>query len=351
MAGLVLGSPLLAALLGDADLEPLLDEAAELSAMVRFEAALAAAAAEHGVIPAAAGEAIEAALAAFAPDGAALVEAAARDGVVVPELVRQLRAAVGAPHARHLHVGATSQDVIDTALVLRLGPMLVHIDRRLEAIGKAFAALDARFGTRSLTGVTRMQPAVKILVGDRLRSWAAPLERHRRRLEALQPELLVVQFGGPAGTLAALGPAAEAVRRSLAARLGLADAPQWHSQRDRIAALGSVLAGIAGSLGKFGQDVALMAQAGDEIALSGGGGSSAMPHKRNPVAAEMLVALARFAAVQVSGLHQALVHEQERSGAAWTLEWLLLPPLLLATGAATRIAGELAGDMTRLGSP
>ena len=187
MAGLVLGSPLLAALLGDADLEPLLDEAAELSAMVRFEAALAAAAAEHGVIPAAAGEAIEAALAAFAPDGAALVEAAARDGVVVPELVRQLRAAVGAPHARHLHVGATSQDVIDTALVLRLGPMLVHIDRRLEAIGKAFAALDARFGTRSLTGVTRMQPAVKILVGDRLRSWAAPLERHRRRLEALQP--------------------------------------------------------------------------------------------------------------------------------------------------------------------
>ena len=184
-----------------------------------------------------------------------------------------------------------------------------------------------------------------------MRSWAAPLERHRRRLEALQPELLVVQFGGPAGTLAALGPAAEAVRRSLAARLGLADAPQWHSQRDRIAALGSVLAGIAGSLGKFGQDVALMAQAGDEIALSGGGGSSAMPHKRNPVAAEMLVALARFAAVQVSGLDQALVHEQERSGAAWTLEWLLLPPLLLATGAATRIAGELAGDMTRLGSP
>ncbi len=189
------------------------------------------------------------------------------------------------------------------------------------------------------------------MVGDRLRSWAAPLERHRRRLDALRPELLVVQLGGPAGSLAALGPAAEAVRRALATRLGLADAPQWHSQRDRIAALGSALAGIAGSLGKFGQDVALMAQAGDEIALAGGGGSSAMPHKQNPVAAEMLVALARFAAVQLSGLHQALVHEQERSGAAWTLEWLLLPPLLLATGAATRIAGELAGGIVRPRSP
>lgn len=93
---------------------------------------------------------------------------------------------------------------------------------------------------------------------------------------------------------------------------------------------------ISGSLGKFGQDVALLAEMGGEIQLTGGGGSSAMPHKQNPVGAETLVTLARFNAVQVAGLHQSLVHEQERSGAAWALEWLLLPQMVVATGAATK---------------
>jgi 3-carboxy-cis,cis-muconate cycloisomerase len=103
------------------------------------------------------------------------------------------------------------------------------------------------------------------------------------------------------------------------------------------------------SLGKFGQDVALMAQAGDEIALTGGGGSSAMAHKQNPVAAETLVALARFNATQVSAIHHSMVHEQERSGASWTLEWLVLPQMAIATGAALRLSHELANKIERLG--
>lgn len=107
---------------------------------------------------------------------------------------------------------------------------------------------------------------------------------------------------------------------------------------------------ISGSLGKIGQDVALLAQAGDEIELAGGGGSSAMPHKQNPVAAETLVTLARFNAVQLSGIHQSLVHEQERSGAAWTLEWLLLPPMVVATAASLRHALQLVGSIKRLGT-
>ena len=109
-----------------------------------------------------------------------------------------------------------------------------------------------------------------------------------------------MQFGGAAGTLDKLGDKGAAVRAALARRLGLGDAPQWHSQRDRIAELAGWLSLVTGSLGKFGQDIALMAQAGDEIALSGGGGSSAMPHKQNPVGAEVLVTLARFNAVQLS---------------------------------------------------
>ncbi|TIW68692.1 MAG: 3-carboxy-cis,cis-muconate cycloisomerase, partial [Mesorhizobium sp.] len=161
--------------------------------------------------------------------------------------------------------------------------------------------------------------------------------------------LLVVQFGGAAGTLDRLGDKAAPVRAALAAKLGLGDAAQWHSQRDALADFAGWLSLVTGSLGKFGQDIALMAQGGMDIKLSAGGGSSAMPHKQNPVKAEALVALARFNATQLAGMHQALVHEQERSGAAWTLEWLILPQMVVATAGALRLAAELAGQIESLG--
>ena len=273
----------------------------------------------------------------------------ARDGVVVPELVRQLRAAVAEPHAAHVHFGATSQDVVDTALALRLKPIVTRFDHRLSELIEQFAALDKRFGGNALMALTRMQPAIPIRVSDRIGAWRRPHERHRDRLAEQSPRLLVVQFGGAAGTLDKLGDRADAVRRALAGRLGLADAPQWHSQRDSIADFASWLSLVSGSLGKFGQDVALMAGRG-EITLAGGGGSSAMPHKRNPMAAEVMVALARFNATQLSGMHQALVHEQERSGAAWTLEWLLLPQMVAATAAALRLARDLTDQIIGIGS-
>ena len=199
-------------------------------------------------------------------------------------------------------------------------------------------------------GYTRMQAALPIAAADRIESWRAPLVRHIERLDAVRRSLLVVQFGGAAGTLDKLDGKGPAVRAALAERLGLADGRQWHSQRDRVADLANWLSLVTGSLGKFGQDVALMAQSGAEIRLSGGGTSSAMAHKQNPVDAEVLVALARFNAAQLSGMHQALVHEQERSGAAWTLEWLILPQMLLAAGASTRIADRLVGSVTSIGS-
>ena len=342
--------PLLSGLLGDEEVAAQFAPEAELAALVAVEGALADSEAEHGAIPAEAGAAISTALASFRPDVARLRAAAARDGVVVPELVRQLGDAVGEPHRRSLHVGATSQDVIDTALVLRLKPLVAMLAGRLDAVVDRIAGLEHRFGERTLMAMTRMQPAVPIPAAHRIASWRAPLERHRDRLEPQAARLLVVQFGGAAGTLDGLGDRASAVRATLAARLGLGDAPQWHSQRDGLADFAGWLSLVTGSLGKFGQDVALMAQIGaDAISLSGGGGSSTMPHKHNPVAAEMLVALARFNAVQVSGMHQALVHEQERSGAAWTLEWLLLPQMLTATASALRLAAELADRIDGIG--
>ncbi|WP_438752229.1 3-carboxy-cis,cis-muconate cycloisomerase [Pararhizobium sp. O133] len=341
--------PYLSGLLGDEEVASLFSAAAELEAMLAFEVALAKAEATVGVIPADAAAEIAKAAHRFSPDMTSLRAAAARDGVVVPDLVRQLRAAVGEPHGRHVHVGATSQDVIDTGLMLRLARMAPVLRGRLRALATTFDSLAVTFGNRVMMGRTRMQAAIPITVADRLASWQAPLIHHADRLDAFAQEGLAVQFGGAAGTLEKLGDKATAVRAVLARELGLADTPQWHSQRARIGEFSGLLAGITGSLGKIGQDIALMADRGEEIVLAGGGASSAMPHKQNPVAAEVLVSLARFNAAQLGGIAQAAVHEQERSGAAWTLEWLILPQMVVATGASLRLAGDLLASIRQLG--
>ena len=333
---------LLSALAGDPELEALFTDEADLAAMLRFESALAGAEAAANLIPAEAAERIADACAGFTPDWDALGAGMARDGVSVPELVRQLRAAVGAPHAAHLHRGATSQDAVDTSLVLRLAPALDLIDARLVALDAALAALSARDGAAPLMAQTRMQRALPFTGADKVGTWRGPLFRHRERLAQLRPRVLRLQLGGPVGTRAELGAAAEAVAAHVADRLGLACAPAWHSQRDGVAELGAWLALVAGGLGKIGQDVALMVQ--NEVGaarLAGGGTSSAMAHKSNPVPAELLVALARFTAGLSGTLTAALVHENERSGAAWTLEWLVLPQLVVATGASLRTALSL----------
>lgn len=341
--------PLLSPLVGDDEISELLDAKAELETIFEFETELAEATAEHGIVPAEAARAIKKALATFTPDIDELRRGAARDGVIVPALVRQMRKAVGELHAEYVHFGATSQDAIDAALVLRLKRILAVLGSRLERICRQLDELKVRFGQAPMTGRTRMQSALPITVADRLESWRAPLLRHRTRLDTLLPAVLVVQLGGAAGTLEKFGDKGPEVRSTLAERLGLSDAPQWHSQRDRLAELASWLSLVTGSLAKLGQDVALMAQDGSEIALEGGGASSVMRHKQNPVAAEVLVALARFNASQLSSIHHALVHEQERSGTAWTLEWLVLPHMLMAAAASTRLAKELLENIVRLG--
>jgi 3-carboxy-cis,cis-muconate cycloisomerase len=346
MAAIAFDHPFLSGLVGDEETSAFFTAEAGIAAMLQFEAALARAESANDVIPEVAAQAISAACAVFKADVPALRAATARDGVAVPELVRQLRATTGEA-SPYIHVGATSQDVIDTSLMLRLKPVACLFATRLAAIELRITELQQASGSRPLMGRTRMQAAIQITVGDRLRAWRAPLNGYRETLTELRFPL---QFGGAAGTLEKLGDKAAAVRSSLAQELGLVDIEQWHSQRAIIAEFAGLLALISGSLGKFGQDVALMAQAGGEIALRGGGGSSAMAHKHNPVAAETLVALARFNATQVSAIYHSMVHEQERSGAAWTLEWLVLPQMAIATGAALRLALELASNISCLGT-
>ena len=341
--------PVLGAWLGDAEIAHAMGWEAELAAMLRFWVELAAAEADHGAIPRGAAEAIARAAAGFEPDIERLREGARRDGVTVPDLAAQLRAAVGAAHGAHLHRGATSQDVIDTALTMRLGPVLDLLAARLDGLLASLDALGARWGARPLTATTRMRAALPITVSDRIAAWRGPLARHREALPGLRAEVATLQLAGPVGTLGALGERGPMVRATLAARLGLADpGGSWHTRRERLGALAGWLAGLTGATGKIGLDLGLMAQDGIGAATLSGGASSSMPHKVNPVDAELLVALARHSATLLGGWHQA-IHENERSGAAWTLEWLVLPPMVEGAGAATLAARRLVASVSAMG--
>lgn len=337
---------LLSALTGDPEIEALLSDESQLSAMLDFERALADASAETGLISEHAAEAIGAAIEAYTPDWHALGAGMAQDGVVVPALVKQLRVQVAEPYRAALHKGATSQDAIDTALMLQLAKVFDLYETRLSALLEKLEALAAEHGAKSTMAHTRMQVALPTTWNARLASWSEPLKRHLRSLSAMRRTLLVVQLGGPVGDRTSFEGRGDAIAAGMARRLDLGLATPWQATRDPIIALGSLLAQISGALGKLGADVALLAQ--NEVAavrLEGGGGSSAMAHKSNPVNAEVLVALARHNAGLSGTLTQALVHENERSGAAWTLEWLTLPPMLITTGASLRLAQKLLDQL------
>lgn len=338
----------LSGLLGDEETGACLEAEADVAAMVRFERALAEAEAAEGVVPFEAAEAIAAAASSFQPDMALLRDATRRDGVVIPELVRQLRAAVGEPHEKFVHHGATSQDAIDTSLSLRLAAVLDILGVRLARTVDALDGLARRDGGRRVMAHTRMQAALPVDAARKILSWRDPLVRHQARLVAVRGHVGVLHFGGPVGSLEALGDKADAVVRRLASALGLVPPHRpRHSERDGMAELASFLSLVTGGLGKMGQDIALLAQSEvGEIRLATGGGSSAMAHKVNPVAAEVLVALARFNATLLAGMHQSLVHESERSGAAWTLEWMILPQMVMAAGVSLSTAERLIGNVS-----
>lgn len=264
----------------------------------------------------------------------------ARDGVPVPALVAQLRQGLAAPEA--IHSGATSQDVVDTAMVLTLRAVRERLMARLDQGISALRQIEAAHGAAPMQAHTRMQPAREATVALRVAAWS----RGVQGALSAAPAMDQVQIGGAIGTRDVPDP----VARAVAAELGLSLGPVWHTDRGAMVDFGHWLVRVAGALGKIGQDIALMAQAG-AVTLDGAGGSSAMPHKQNPIAAEALVTLARYTAAQQGALAQALVHEQERSGAAWALEWLTLPAMCEATGAATRQANRLLSSLRHMGTP
>jgi 3-carboxy-cis,cis-muconate cycloisomerase len=198
---------------------------------------------------------------------------------------------------------------------------------------------------------TRMQSALPILAGHRIHSWRAPLLDLSDDFGQIQIAVHALQFGGPVGTLDRLGTKAPEIRRLLAGSLGLSDpGTAWHTDRSRLLNYSFWLTKLATALGKIGHDIMLMAQdERAEIRLAGAGGSSAMAHKKNPVKAEVLLALARFVSTLHAGLQQSALHEQERSGTNWTLEWMLLPQICIATGTALITVQALLASVDAMG--
>ncbi|AQZ51588.1 3-carboxy-cis,cis-muconate cycloisomerase [Martelella mediterranea] len=345
----VFDHPWLGGLFSDAETAAIWAPERQLSHMLAFEAAWSRALGACGLFDATLAENAARAIEQATISPEALGTGTRADGVPVPALVEILKTI--AP-AEAVHKGATSQDVIDTALAMTLGETTGLFLARLDQLIATLTVLERRFGDNELTGRTRMQAAMPITVRDRVLSWRLPLDDHVARLQALRPRVEKVQIGGAAGDRSALGDKADAIVADVARALGLRPTEKaWHAMRDGIGEYASALSLISGTLGKIGQDIALMAQQGiDEIALSGGGGSSAMPHKSNPVLAELLVTLSRFNAAQLSGMHQALIHEQERSGAAWSLEWMILPQMAMATGRGLGAAIDLCGKVERMGT-
>ncbi len=323
-----------------------------VDAMLRFEAALARAQAAEGLIPESAAHSIVGSCKVELFDVAKIVRESGRAGSVAIPLVKALREAVGlfnAEAAPFVHFGSTSQDVIDSAMSLVTREAVALIETDLAKAAEALLQLAVQHAATPMLARTLMQPASVTSFGFKCAGWAAPLVRGRLRLREAARHALQLQLGGAVGTLAQMGPQAGAVRARMAKELGLADpGATWHTQRDEWVALGCELGLMTGSLGKIAVDVSLLGQSEvaevAEPSEPGRGGSSAMPHKRNPVASMVAIAAAHRAPQRVAALLGAMPQQHERALGAWQAELGEWPQLLMsAHGSVRAMAAALPG--------
>lgn len=323
-------------------LGPLTDDTAWIQAMLDAEAALARALADTGIITRGRAETIAAACVAARHDPAALGRAAEGGGNPVIPLVRQLTADVRETDpeaARHVHQGATSQDVMDTAAMLLVRRAGRALRTELTALTEELRALADRHRATPVPGRTLLQQALPTTFGAVAASWTSGLAGAADRLDEVLDHHLAAQLGGAVGTLASLHPHGPAVAAAFAVRLDLPEPLlPWHAERGRITEIAAALGRVGGAAGNVAQDVVLLAQTEvGEVTEEGGsgvGGSSTMPHKRNPVAAVSSLAAARQTPGLVATLFAAQIQEHQRAAGAWQAEWLPLTDLLRRTGSA-----------------
>jgi 3-carboxy-cis,cis-muconate cycloisomerase len=334
-------------------IEELFTDRARLESMLHFEAGLARAEARAAVIPEEAAAAIVAKCRAELFDLQALAKSTALAGNPAIPLVKQLTEFVARDHqdaARFVHWGATSQDVIDSGFILQLRSALDCMAAELANLADSLARLAEQHRATVVAGRTLLQQALPTTLGLKAAGWLDALDRHRARLAEARPRILVLQFGGAVGTLAALGDKGLRVANVLADELRLTAPPApWHSHRDRVAEAASLLALLTGTLGKIARDISLHAQT--EIAeileppAPGRGGSSTMPHKRNPVTAAVVLSSAERVPGLLSSLLAGMVQEHERGLGGWHAEWETMPEIIGLAGGALHHLASIADNL------
>lgn len=344
MAGSVFDSPLHAKLFPAGDMGRLFTDTAEVRAMMLVEGSLAKVQGTLGIIPEISAAAIHRASLELQIDPSGLGTATGQNGVSIPGLVAEFRKLMQAPeHAQYLHFGATSQDITDTALMLRVRQLLALQENGLKTLVRDLATLARDHATTPMVARTYGQSATLTSFGATVAVWGHMLADLLDALRALRDDVLWVSLSGAAGTGSVLGPNPDEVRQHLAAAVGLRDPKRsWHADRGPILRLAAWQTQLAAALGKIAQDVWIMTQSGMKtVTLGAKGGSSTMPQKENPVQPSAIIALANMASGLNATLTQAAQHREARDGAAWFTEWMALPQLCLTAGSALTISGTM----------
>lgn len=349
MAASAFDSQHLTKLFDTGELAALFTDSAEMRALLLVEGALAKVQGTLGVIPEISGAFLHRATMEVQIDPSGLASATAQNGVSIPAFLSALRKTLEAPeHAQYLHWGATSQDILDTALMLRLKRAFDHIQSTLKQHLMSLAHLSEKYAETSMSGRTWGQHATPTSFGAVVAAWGHPLHELYIEMNAAKDTAFWVSLTGATGTSSALGPKARETRAALAAALGLHDPTHsWHSDRTPVVKLASWATRLANALGKMAADISQLTMTEiAEIQLGKAGSSSTMPQKQNPVSAGVITALATHVTALNSSLQASAQHAQQRDGAAWITEWLSLPQLVLSTGAALGHAGRMAATLT-----
>ena len=329
-------------------MQAVVSDEALIEKMIAFETGLARAQQKLGMIPSLSADDVIKVLNTTKVKPQDLAEGTLRNGVPVVPLLSLIKEKLKEESKAFLHYGATSQDTLDTAQILIVSDAVRLLSKMLDDFKNSLEMLDKNYGNTRCMARTRGQLAAPITFGLRIKSWMQPINRQQQRLKELSVRLLKIQLGGAVGDLSVFKTGGQKLVEELASQLGLASSTPWHSQRDVLAEFGNWLAMTSGVVGKMGADILVMSQ--NEIAeveelSKGGGKSSSMPHKNNPVLSEAMVALANLNSSLQSRMLQALVHENERDATAWILEWETLRQMLLYTAAGLSHAAKVSSEM------
>lgn len=337
----------------DKNVNALFTDEAMVAYMLQFEAALARAQAVHGLIPEAAATAIEAACVVENIDFEALIEGVGLGGNVNIPLIKQLTAAVKRIYTeggKFVHFGATSQDVIDTATVLQARDALVLIHKNLEKLISQLTYLMGNHRDTLMIGRSFKQQARPITFGFKVATWLDGILRSKSRVEHLLQNNCSLQLGGAVGTLASMPEKGLLVSETMSEILGLKNPTlSWHTQRDNLVEIATTLGILTGSLSKIAKDISLLMQTeiGEvfEPSGTGKGGSSTMPHKRNPVGCTAILANATRIPPLVSTMLSCMTQDHERATGTWHAEWETLADIIKLTAGALRQANEITDGL------